>query len=138
MTINLNTFIGFYSDLDWDDGVALSAPPPKRITKEPVQVTRPEQFQALMAAQMLPGQTLPRHIAQINGKPKIAHMTRTSSGRKQVISWMDAPDDVYFRATEGSKKIRRQVTLAELRRAARKPWRQLKTKLDDLQVVVLD
>ncbi|KAJ8975753.1 hypothetical protein NQ317_008108 [Molorchus minor] len=75
----------------------------KEVTKEPVQVTRPEQFQALMAAQMLPGQPLPRHIAQINGKPKIAHMTRTSSGRKQVISWMDAPDDVYFRATETSK-----------------------------------
>lgn len=40
---------------------------------------------------------------QMNGKPKIAQMTRTGSGRKQVISWMDAPDDVYFRATEGSK-----------------------------------
>lgn len=71
--------------------------------KEPAHVTRPEQFQALMAAQMMPGQPLPRHIAQINGKPKIAHMTRSGSGRKQVISWMDAPDDVYFRATEGSK-----------------------------------
>ncbi|XP_050498334.1 metastasis-associated protein MTA3 isoform X1 [Diabrotica virgifera virgifera] len=135
----MNGMDSFYSDLDWDDGVALSAPPPtKRITKEPIQVTRPEQFQALMAAQMLPAQPLPRHIAQINGKPKIAHMTRTGSGRKQVISWMDAPDDVYFRATEANKKIRRQVTLAELRRGARKPWRQLRTKLDDLQVVVLD
>lgn len=30
-------------------------------------------------------------------------MARTGSGRKQVISWMDAPDDVYFRATEASK-----------------------------------
>lgn len=36
------------------------------------------------------------------------------------------------------RKIRRQITLAELRRAARKPWRQLKTKMEDLQVVVLD
>lgn len=81
----------------------MAAPPAKRMTKEPVQMARPEQIQALLAAQMVPGQTLPRHIAQINGKPKIAHMTRTGSGRKQVISWMDAPDDVYFRATEGSK-----------------------------------
>lgn len=73
------------------------------MTKEPVQLARPEQIQALLAAQIGSGQQLPRHIAQINGKPKIAHMTRTGSGRKQVISWMDAPDDVYFRATEGSK-----------------------------------
>lgn len=43
------------------------------------------------------------YALQMNGKPKIAQMTRTGSGRKQVISWMDAPDDVYFRATDGSK-----------------------------------
>lgn len=127
-----------YDEINGMDSVALNAPPPKSMKKEPAHITRPEQFQAMMAAQMMPGQPLPRHIAQINGKPKIAHMTRTGSGRKQVISWMDAPDDVYFRATEGSKKMRRQVTLAELRRAARKPWRQLKTKSDDLQVVILD
>ncbi|XP_045483223.1 metastasis-associated protein MTA3 [Harmonia axyridis] len=112
---------------------------PKRMTKEPMQVQRPEQYQGIMQQpQLVPGHVLSRHIAQINGKPKIAHMTRTGSGRKQVISWMDAPDDVYFRATEGSKRMRRQVTLTDLRRAARKPWRQLKVKMDDLQVVVLD
>ncbi|CAH1116636.1 unnamed protein product [Phaedon cochleariae] len=127
-----------YEEMNGMDSVSLSVPPTKRITKEPVQVTRPEQFQAMITAQLAPGQPLPRHIAQINGKPKIAHMTRTGSGRKQVISWMDAPDDVYFRATEANKKLRRQVTLAELRRGARKPWRQLKTKMDDLHVVVLD
>ncbi|KAL3286666.1 hypothetical protein HHI36_001164 [Cryptolaemus montrouzieri] len=86
------------------DSIPINVPPPsKRITKEPLQVQRPDQYQAIMASQMMPGQMLSRHIAQINGKPKIAHMTRTGSGRKQVISWMDAPDDVYFRATEGSK-----------------------------------
>jgi metastasis-associated protein MTA len=39
----------------------------------------------------------------MNGKPKIAQMSRTGSGRKQVISWMDAPDDYYFRPTEANK-----------------------------------
>lgn len=62
-----------------------------------------DSYPTMMTSPIIPGQVLPRHIAQINGKPKIAHMTRTGSGRKQVISWMDAPDDVYFRATEGSK-----------------------------------
>lgn len=41
----------------------------------------------------------------MNGRPKIAQMSRTGSGRKQVISWMDAPDDVYFRATDGTKWV---------------------------------
>lgn len=28
-----------------------------------------------------------------------------SNARKQVISWMDAPDDVYFRASESTKYV---------------------------------
>lgn len=82
-------------------------PPAKRPTKDPMPVHRPtpDQYAAMMAAAVATGQALPRHISHLNGKPKIAHMTRTSSGRKQVISWMDAPDDVYFRATDGSKLV---------------------------------
>jgi len=40
---------------------------------------------------------------QLNGKQKIAQMARGGNGRKQVISWMDAPDDVYFRANDTHK-----------------------------------
>jgi hypothetical protein len=34
-----------------------------------------------------------------NGKPKVATITRIG-GRKQMISWVDAPDDVFFLATD--------------------------------------
>ncbi|XP_025834946.1 metastasis-associated protein MTA3 isoform X2 [Agrilus planipennis] len=131
-----------YEELNGIDGTTIMGPPAKKFNKEPMPIVRgapTDPYAAAMTAAMVSsGQVLPRQIAQINGKPKIAHMTRTGTGRKQVISWMDAPDDVYFRATEGSKKIRRQITSTELRRAARKPWRPLKTKIDDLHVVVLD
>lgn len=41
-------------------------------------------------------------INHLNGKARVASMSRT--GRKQGwISWMDAPDDVYFRATDSNK-----------------------------------
>lgn len=86
----------------------------------------PEQYAAMMAAAQAAGQPLPRH--HMNGKPKIAQMARTGSGRKQVISWMDAPDDVYYRSTEASRKTRRKVPITELRRSARKPWRHLHPK----------
>lgn len=82
-------------------------PPAKRLSKEPIMGSRTiggdQPYGTMVQSSMVSAQMMPRHIAQINGKPKIAHMTRTSSGRKQVISWMDAPDDVYFRATDGSK-----------------------------------
>ncbi|XP_011352296.1 metastasis-associated protein MTA3 isoform X2 [Ooceraea biroi] len=52
-----------------------------------------------------------------------------SNARKQVISWMDAPDDVYFRANEPIKRARRGLSSVELRRAARKPWRKLSIPL---------
>lgn len=51
-------------------------------------------------------QGVPRSVVnQLNGqpRPKVATMTRTGTGRKGVISWMDAPDDVYFRSTINSR-----------------------------------
>lgn len=98
-----------------------TGPPTKRPNKDPMpsHCPSPEQFAAMMAAS---GQPLSRHhvcipinninfftnystykYLKLNGKPKIAQMARTGNGRKQVISWMDAPDDVYFRATAASK-----------------------------------
>uniref|UniRef100_A0A336L7T4 CSON006420 protein n=1 Tax=Culicoides sonorensis TaxID=179676 RepID=A0A336L7T4_CULSO len=75
-------------------------PPPKRPNKDPMPSHRPtpEQYAAIMAQYAAAGQPLPRH--HLNGKPKIAQMARTGSGRKQVI-------------------------IADLRKAARKPWRNL-------------
>uniref|UniRef100_A0A0K8VJX3 Metastasis-associated protein MTA3 n=1 Tax=Bactrocera latifrons TaxID=174628 RepID=A0A0K8VJX3_BACLA len=100
-------------------------PPTKRPNKDPMPSHRPsnEQFAAMMAAA---GHTLTRH--HLNGKPKLAQMGRTGNGRKQVISWVDAPDDYYFRATESRKKWRKTLSPADLRRVARKPWRELPIK----------
>jgi hypothetical protein len=40
---------------------------------------------------------------QVNGnKAKVATVTRIGS-RKQIISWMDAPDDLYFCSNDLSK-----------------------------------
>ncbi|XP_050530218.1 metastasis-associated protein MTA1 [Daktulosphaira vitifoliae] len=50
-------------------------------------------------------------------------MQRT--GRKHVISWTDAPDDLYYLSNSYSKTCRKQMTGKELRRAARKPWRPI-------------
>lgn len=116
-----------YEDANGIDGPA-APPPSKRPNKDPMPSHRPtpEQYAAMMAAAQAAGQPLPRH--HMNGKPKIAQMARTGSGRKQVISWMDAPDDVYYRSTEASRKTRRKVPITELRRSARKPWRHLHPK----------
>ena len=32
-------------------------------------------------------------------------MTRMAGGQKTVISWQDAPDDLFFRATPTAKKV---------------------------------
>lgn len=102
---------------------AVAPPPTKRPNKDPMPSFRPspEQYAAMIEAAQAAGQPLPRtHVrqslkiiekltlkfeinSQMNGKPKIAQMSRSGSGRKQVISWMDAPDDYYFRPTENNK-----------------------------------
>ncbi|XP_055640267.1 metastasis-associated protein MTA3 isoform X2 [Toxorhynchites rutilus septentrionalis] len=115
-----------YEDANGIDGPIVI--PAKRPNKDPMPSHRPtpEQYAAMMAAAQASGQPLPRH--HMNGKPKIAQLARTGSGRKQVISWMDAPDDVYYRSTKASRKTRRKIPITELRRSARKPWRNLHPK----------
>jgi metastasis-associated protein MTA len=56
--------------------------------------------------------TLPSLTTPLNGRASHSHtipvqgqMSR-SNARKQVMSWMDAPDDVYFRATDQTKYVR--------------------------------
>ncbi|XP_069673255.1 metastasis-associated protein MTA3 isoform X2 [Periplaneta americana] len=120
-----------YEEVNGMDGIVVPqpGPPAKRPNKEVGPIRGPEGFSPMM------GRSVINHL---NGKTKIATMTRSGSGRKQVISWMDAPDDVYFRSTEGTKRMRRQLTGTELRRAARKPWRKLNIRGMDELVVILD
>ncbi|CAM1309963.1 Uncharacterised protein r2_g2017 [Pycnogonum litorale] len=42
-------------------------------------------------------------------------------GRKQMMSWFDAPDDVYFIANDATRKLRRELSWRELRHIARQP-----------------
>ena len=65
-----------------------------------------------------------------------------AGGQKTVISWQDAPDDLFYRAGAKTKKVRarvapwqeillllfqtrKQLTVAAIRKAARKPFRRL-------------
>ena len=52
---------------------------------------------------------------------------RTNICHTQVISWMDAPDDVYYRATASTKRLRKRLPVQQLRRAARKPFKKVLT-----------
>lgn len=65
-----------------------------------------------------------------------------SRARKTMMSWMEAPDDVYFVANDSTRKLRKQLTASDFHRAARKPWRKLKVNLpysgDAEPVVILD
>ena len=76
----------------------------------------------------VPASLNPRNVQISNGtKTKMASVTRVGS-RKQIISWMDAPDDLYFTSTEGTNKLRRGLTSSEMRRLARSPCKKVITK----------
>ena len=38
-------------------------------------------------------------------------MTRMAGGQKTVISWQDAPDDLFFRSNATTKKVNLQIIL---------------------------
>lgn len=69
------------------------------------------------------------------GRPKVATITRLGGGRKHLISWVDAPDDLYFVATDATRRLRRQLSTGELRRWARRPCR---SRTPPEQIVILD
>lgn len=60
-------------------------------------------------------------------KARVATLTRIHGGQRHVISWMDAPDDVFFKASGPIKKIRKRLPVVQLRRAARKPFKRVLT-----------
>lgn len=132
-----------YDDLNGLD----SRPPAKRPNKHPAPMQRPsrEQYAAMCARAQATGQPLPAHVfTHVNGKP--TNLTGRG-GRRHVISWMDAPDDLYFRATDAARAARRALGGGELRRGARAPWRALRggavgckatEGAQPLQLVILD
>lgn len=43
-------------------------------------------------------------VPSLNGRPKVTTIARVGGGgRKQMMSWFEAPDDVYFVATESTR-----------------------------------
>merc|ERR1712226_1165595 len=58
-------------------------------------------------------------------KGRVATLTRIQGGQRQVISWMDAPDDVFYKATPTTKKLRKKIAVVQIRRAARKPFKKV-------------
>lgn len=66
-----------------------------------------------------------------NGPPKSLKM--------QMISWVDAPDDVYFVSTDATRKLRKQMNTMDFRKAARNPWRSMRIRPPrSTDIVVLD
>lgn len=141
-----------FDEINGSDGIALNPglssgpPPPKRAHHS--QQLHPKHALEHAAPAVLP------LAPPLNGRPvppnslSLGPPISRSNARKQVISWMDAPDDVYFRASDQTKRIRRSLSSVELRRAARKPWRRLpaplhaphsqRTVRGDDMVVILD
>lgn len=72
-------------------------PAAKRPLK-PIAPTILKPSQDMFSRNLLPRGSVINHL---NGRAKLATINKL--GRKQVLSWVDAPDDVYFQATDGTR-----------------------------------
>lgn len=82
-----------------------------------------------------PGDGVPQKLQRTDGrqhipnvvppKGRVATLTRIQGGQRHVISWMDAPDDVFYKATQSTKRWRKRMPVSQLRRAARKPFKKV-------------
>ncbi|XP_071833460.1 metastasis-associated protein MTA3-like isoform X3 [Apostichopus japonicus] len=60
------------------------------------------------------------------GKRDASHLDANgdASKKKMKLSWMDAPDDVFFHADGNTRNIRKTLSIATQKRLARHPWRE--------------
>ncbi|XP_076463622.1 metastasis-associated protein MTA3-like [Babylonia areolata] len=61
----------------------------------------------------------------MNGRGKMPAMR---GSKMHMISWLDMPDDVFFMATNATRKLRKQLQPSDFKRTARNPWRPLNVK----------
>jgi len=71
------------------------------------------------------GQARAYSVNQVAPKGKVAMLTRTAGGGKTIVTWQDAPDDLFYKAGGQTKKMRKHLSTVLLRRAARKPFRTI-------------
>ncbi|GAB6026062.1 hypothetical protein CHUAL_012266 [Chamberlinius hualienensis] len=109
-----------YEELSSD---AVLGPPAKRPLK-PIAPTVLKPGPDSITRNLLPRNAYYNHL---NGRSKMVNFNKM--GRKQILSWSDAPDDLYYHVSEDVRKARKQFTPSELRKAARRPWRRLTVKL---------
>ncbi|XP_032818743.2 metastasis-associated protein MTA1-like isoform X2 [Petromyzon marinus] len=69
----------------------------------------------------------------INGKPYPANVKLLKPGgmslvKRRRMNWIDAPDDVFFMATDETRKVRKLLPSLEMKRAARRPYRRITVK----------
>ncbi|XP_063042426.1 metastasis-associated protein MTA2 [Engraulis encrasicolus] len=71
------------------------------------------------------------HPFSANGRPFASGMRTTSQSviKRQKVSQGDAPNPVVFVATKDTRALRKHLTQAEMRRAARKPHNMVRVKL---------
>lgn len=96
--------------------------PAQLLYKKRAYEERPATTEGLPAMKM---QRLDGRTNIVPPKGRVATLTRIQGGQRQVISWMDAPDDVYYKATASTKKLRKRLPVVQLRRAARKPFKKV-------------
>ncbi|XP_031440749.1 metastasis-associated protein MTA2 isoform X2 [Clupea harengus] len=78
-----------------------------------------------------PFESVGGHPFSANGRPFPSGMRTTSQSviKRQKVSQGDAPNPVVFVATKDTRALRKHLTQAEMRRAARKPHTPVRVKL---------
>ncbi|XP_058511219.1 metastasis-associated protein MTA1 isoform X4 [Ochotona princeps] len=89
----------------------------------------------LMPSRGLANHGQPRHMGPsrnllLNGKsyPTKVRLIRGGSlppVKRRRMNWIDAPDDVFYMATEETRKIRKLLSSSETKRAARRPYKPI-------------
>lgn len=92
------------------------------------QTGKPHQVQAQVPAHNNPAQNCVSMNHHVNGRGnKNGSQIRAGPRKYNSANCSDAPDDVFFLATDKTKKLRKVLSNQQFRSAARKPWKGIKS-----------
>lgn len=72
-----------------------------------------------------PPSSSPRALLNHGSMNGRGRMPSARGSKGHMVNWIDMPDDVFFIATDATRKLRKQLQTSDFKRAARNPWREL-------------
>ncbi|XP_033628555.1 metastasis-associated protein MTA3-like isoform X2 [Asterias rubens] len=134
---------------DFKDASTISTISPTMMRKRGYEHSSSSDAPANKRMQLAPQRHVPKKGEHLEDGGSGDASAQSEDGRmifkkRRHLSWLDAPDDVYFHADENTRKLRKKLPIPSQKRLARRPWKitsqtnRMVSKVQSAETIVID